>query len=64
LSRASQVQGEDYQGWNDHKSEMGHSTATEQSAISQVHKGLKAMTLEEKNELTSKMGVREDFTLA
>jgi antitoxin component HigA of HigAB toxin-antitoxin module len=37
---------------------------TEQSTISQVWAGLKAMTLEEKNKLASELGIGEDFTLA
>jgi hypothetical protein len=37
---------------------------TEQSTISQVQAGLKVMTLEEKNELISELGIGEDFTLA
>jgi hypothetical protein len=61
------VQEEDNLGWNDHNSEIGYPTlmaTTEQSAISQVRAGLKVMTLEEKNELASKLGVGEDFTSA
>jgi hypothetical protein len=61
------MQDEDNQGWNDNELEMGQSTFTakiEQSTISQVCKGLKAMTLEEKNKLASKLGVGEDFTSA
>jgi hypothetical protein len=61
------VQEEDNLGWNDHNSEIGYLTlmaTTEQSMLSQVQAGLKAMTLEEKNELANEMGVGEDFTLA
>jgi hypothetical protein len=61
------MQEEDDQGWNDNESEVGRPTlmaTTEQSAISQVRAGLKAMTLEEKNELASKLGIGEDFTSA
>jgi hypothetical protein len=66
-SKVSQAQEEDNLGWNNHDSEIGYPTlmaTTEQSTISQVQAGLKAMTLKEKNELASKMGVGEDFTLA
>jgi hypothetical protein len=58
---------EDNQGWNDNKSEVGRPTltaTTEQCAISQVWAGLKVMTLEEKSELASELGIGEDFTLA
>jgi hypothetical protein len=66
-SQASQVQDEGKQGWNEDESETGWSTftaRTEQSTISQVCEGLKAMTLEEKNKLASELGVGEDFTSA
>jgi hypothetical protein len=66
-SQVSQVQEEDNLGWNDHNSEIGYPTptaTTEQSVISQVRAGLKAMTLEEKSKLTSELGVGEDFTSA
>jgi hypothetical protein len=66
-SWASQMQEEDDQGWNDNELKLGQLTltaTTEQSIISQVRAGLKAMTLEEKSELASELGVGEDFTLA
>jgi hypothetical protein len=61
------MQEEDNQGWNDNELEVGQPTltvTTKQSVISQVRAGLKVMTLEEKSELTSELGVGEDFTSA
>jgi hypothetical protein len=66
-SCTSQMQDEESQGWNNHELEIGYPTLTvkmEQSTISQACKGLKVMTLKEKNELASELGVGEDFTLA
>jgi hypothetical protein len=58
------MQNEDQLGWNDHDSEIGYLTLTaniEQSTVSQIKDQLKALTLEQKNELANKMGVSEDF---
>jgi hypothetical protein len=63
-SQANQVQNEDQLGWNDHDSEIGYPTlmaTTEQSTVLQIKDQLKVLTLEQKSELASKMGVLEDF---
>jgi hypothetical protein len=58
------VQNEDQLEWNDNDSEIGYPTLTvtmEQSAILQIKDQLKALTLEQKNELANEMGVLDDF---
>jgi hypothetical protein len=65
--QANQVQEEGNTGWNDHESEAGYLTlmaTTEQSAVSQIRDQLKVLTLDQKSELTSKLGVGEDFPSA
>jgi hypothetical protein len=64
MSQANQAQNEDQLGWNNNDSEIGYptlTTTTEQSTILQIKDQLKVLTLEQKNELASKMGVSEDF---
>jgi hypothetical protein len=67
LTQANQTQEEYEAGWNDHDSEARHPTlmaTTEQSTVSQVREQLKALTLNQKSELASKLGVGEDFSSA
>jgi hypothetical protein len=67
MTWANQMQEKDDPGWNDNESEVGQLTlmaTTEQSAVSQIRDQLKVLTLDQKSELTSKLGVGEDFPLA
>jgi hypothetical protein len=64
-SQTNQTQYEEQ--WTNNDSEVGQPTltaTTKQSAISQVQEGLKAITLDEKNELAKEMGIGEDFISA
>jgi hypothetical protein len=64
MSQANQMQNEDAPRWEDQESEVGYPTLManmEQSVVSQIRDQLKALMLEQKNELANKMGVSEDF---